>query len=137
MKERALENILHMHGELRKARCIHTSNVFHWEENINVETSCPCCHRSGNLRPHIVWFGEMPFHLDQIELLLSECDLFLCIGTSGHVYPAANFVQMAKLNGAYCIEINKERTNISEFFDEVFLKKAGEGLPFILESLIK
>jgi NAD-dependent deacetylase len=101
-------NLLHMHGELLKARCCHTQKVVPWTADITTETLCPCCHKAGGLRPHIVWFGEIPLHMDEIETALSRCDLFVSIGTSGQVYPAAGFVQLARACGAHTVELNLE-----------------------------
>src|SRR5688572_11753045 len=92
-------NLRHMHGELLKARCSKTQIVVPWTANITADTPCPCCSKTGLLRPHIVWFGEMPLFMDEIEAALSRCDLFVSIGTSGQVYPAAGFVQMAAAYG--------------------------------------
>lgn len=101
-------NLLHMHGELLKARCSKTQLVVPWTSDITADTPCPCCSKAGLLRPHIVWFGEMPLFMDQIEAALSRCDLFVSIGTSGQVYPAAGFVQMAAAYGAHTVELNLE-----------------------------
>lgn len=101
-------NLLHMHGELLKARCNKTQLIVPWTTDITADTPCPCCGQSRQLRPHIVWFGEMPLFMDQIETALSRCDLFVSIGTSGQVYPAAGFVQMAEAYGAHTVELNLE-----------------------------
>jgi len=101
-------NILHMHGELLKARCSKTHQVVPWNTDIAADTSCPCCGQRGLLRPDIVWFGEIPLFMDKIETALSHCDLFISIGTSGQVYPAAGFVQMASAYGAHTVELNLE-----------------------------
>lgn len=109
-------NPLHMHGELKKARCQRTDEIFDWEDDLTVEHACPCCNKAGNLRPHIVWFGEIPLELDRIGNSLSACDYFLAIGTSGIVYPAAGFSYEAKQNGAYTMEISLEPSG-SDVFD--------------------
>lgn len=100
--------LLHMHGELLKARCGKTHQVMPWTSDIRSDSLCPCCHQAGVLRPHIVWFGEIPLYMDEIETALSRCDLFVSIGTSGQVYPAAGFVQMASAYGAHTVELNLE-----------------------------
>lgn len=87
----------------------------------------PCCHQF--LRPHIVWFGEVPMHMNEIALALEECDLFLSIGTSGQVYPAAGFLQMAKLNGATTVVINRDPLPTRAYIDQFLEGKAGEILP--------
>ena len=85
------KNVVHMHGELNKVRCLVTNNVSKWDTDITGTSRCACCDRTETLRPHIVWFGEMPLRMDFIYENLMQCDLFISIGTSGHVYPAARF----------------------------------------------
>lgn len=101
-------NLIHMHGELLKARCSRSGRIISWRESIDTTTPCPCCNQPGALRPHIVWFGEIPLDMDKIEMALAQCDLFVAIGTSGQVYPAAGFVQMATAYGAHTVELNLE-----------------------------
>ena len=98
--------VIHMHGELLSAFC--TACDHHWQqlENLSVETPCPACQTIGGPRPDIVWFGEMPYDMDRIEQALQDCDLFVSIGTSGAVYPAAGFVQLAHMHGAQTLELN-------------------------------
>jgi NAD-dependent deacetylase len=102
------KRLLHMHGELLKARCLHTQEVFFFDSGITSETTCACCQKTGTLRPHIVWFGEIPLYMDEIEQAISQCDVFLSIGTSGNVYPAAGLVKLAQYVGAKTVEINLE-----------------------------
>ena len=130
------QNLIHMHGELLKMRCEFTEQVFDIRGDIEYATLCPCCNKPGRLRPHIVWFGEMPMKMDQIYRALMACDLFLSIGTSGHVYPAAGFVQQAKEAGAHTIEINLEPSVIESQFDEHLYGKAGETLPALVAELL-
>lgn len=115
------KNIFPMHGELLKARCGRTGNIFDWFDDITEAIPCPCCKKAGTLRPHIVWFGEMPFFMDDIEEALKSCDLFVAIGTSGQVYPAAMFVRTARhLALAHTIEFNLENSaNGSEFHQQI------------------
>ena len=89
-----------MHGELLKARCLHCDAVHRWTDDLTPSHACPDCGRTGRLRPHVVWFGEMPFHLDEIDHAMRNADLFVAIGTSGAVYPAAGFVAEARAYGA-------------------------------------
>lgn len=110
--------LVHMHGELKKARCEICRSIFVWEEDLTTATPCPHCGRAGRLRPHIVWFGEMPLEMDRLYAALEKTDLFLAIGTSGQVYPAAGFVDLARATGAHCIEINAEPTGVSPYFHE-------------------
>ena len=111
------ERLIHMHGELRKVHCSRTRKIYGWEDDINSDTRFPCCSETGLLRPHIVWFGEMPLMMDEIQEALQECDLFISIGTSGNVYPAAGFVSMIP-GYARSIEMNLNATEISNHFDE-------------------
>lgn len=104
------QKLIHMHGELLKACCTNTEMVYSWEGDMTAETRCECCDAPGTLRPHIVWFGEMPLQMENIYAALHRADMFLSIGTSGTVYPAAGFVQQALMNGRNChtVEINLE-----------------------------
>lgn len=128
------ENLLHLHGELLKMRCVRTNQIFDTREDLQPSSRCRCCDEPHGLRPHIVWFGEMPFYLERIFEALSRCDLFIAIGTSGNVYPAAGFYQTARLAGARTVEINLEATGSN--FDEHVYGKASERVPqYLLELL--
>lgn len=129
------QNLIHMHGELLKMRCQKTGKIFDILSDLNQETICSCCNHKGNLRPHIVWFGEEPFMMNQIFLELEYCDLFISIGTSGTVYPAAMFVQVAKKANAHTIEINPYPTEKSSIFDTQIRLPATLGTQKLLESL--
>lgn len=128
-------NLLHMHGELLKMRCLNSQLVFDTREDIEFDTDCKCCRSPGNLRPHIVWFGEMPFHMNQINMALEACDLFVAIGTSGNVYPASGFYQTAKIRKAHTVELNLEATGSS--FDESMNGPATELVPAFFENILK
>ncbi|HTN41070.1 MAG TPA: NAD-dependent deacylase [Asticcacaulis sp.] len=117
---------LHMHGELLKARHVITGAVQDWHSDILVDS---------DLRPHIVWFGEMPLEMDRIEQALETCDLFLSIGTSGNVYPAAGFVSAAKHAGAHTVELNLEASLGHSLFDEKILGPATQVVPAYIERL--
>lgn len=123
------KNLLHMHGEILKKRCRYTERVFECNQDINTGDLCDCCALPFSLRPHIVWFGEMPLFMDEIYIALSQCDLFISIGTSGNVYPAAGFVQIANEAGAKTLEINLEESNVATLFDDSVYGKAGTELP--------
>lgn len=112
-------DVWHMHGQLLKKRCEWCGTVSHCDHDLSPKDCCDKCDQDGGMRPDIVWFGEMPYFLDEIGLKLSECDLFVAIGTSGAVYPAGNFVNLAKLSGSRTLELNLTRTENSEQFDEV------------------
>jgi len=123
------KNILHMHGELLKMRCKHTNQIYECQSPISVNDSCACCNQAGNLRPHIVWFEEMPLFMDEIYQAVESCDLFISIGTSGNVYPAAGLVQIANQNGAMSIEMNLEESNTASQFKNAIYGKASKILP--------
>ncbi|MFL0798985.1 MAG: NAD-dependent deacylase [Agarilytica sp.] len=122
-------DVLHMHGDLLSARCIATQQVFKADGDITSETRCPCCNENGNLRPNIVWFGEIPMHMTQIEAALLACDLFVSIGTSGQVYPAAGFVRLAKHAGAATVELNLEPSDGYSCFDHANYGPATDIVP--------
>lgn len=128
--------LLHMHGELLKSRCSLSDEVFSCQEDLDVESVCSCCSAKGTLRPHIVWFGEMPFEMNRIEYALSRCDLFVAIGTSGHVYPAAGFVEAV---GAHTrtIEINTQTSEVSSRFQETMVGKASEKVPELVAQILR
>ncbi|GAB3100597.1 NAD-dependent protein deacylase [Aestuariicella hydrocarbonica] len=130
------KNPLHMHGELLKVRCASTQKLFPCREDIEVERPCPCCQIPGQLRPHVVWFGEMPLYMDEIDAALEQCDLFISIGTSGNVYPAAGFFQMAKRAGAHTVELNLEPSSNGSHFDEAHYGPASEIVPEYFATLV-
>jgi len=129
--------VLHMHGELRKARCLDCAAVVAWEGDIAQGDRCPVCAR-GRLRPHIVWFGEIPFHMDEIERAIAHADLFVSIGTSGAVYPAAGFVGLARsLGRAHTVELNLEPSEGRHLFAEGHYGPATEIVPAFVEGLLE
>ena len=130
------KNLIHMHGELKKARCLHCGQITAWDSAIEPNSQCPGCGQA-SLRPHIVWFGEMPLKMDEIYLSLENCDLFLSIGTSGQVYPAAGFVEVANAAGAHTVEINLEPSNVQDAFKEHQHGMAGQLLPKYLKTLLQ
>ena len=129
--------VRHMHGQLLKKKCEWCGVVSDCKDDLSQENECSDCGRAGGMRPDIVWFGEMPYGLDEIDSLLFAADLFVSIGTSGAVYPAGNFVNLAKMAGARTMEFNLERTGVSDSFDEVKLGKAGETVPNWVEELVR
>lgn len=122
-------SLLHMHGELLKTRCTACGHLFTDREPIRRDAPCPSCGTTHTLRPHVVWFGEMPLGLDHIYQALEQVDLFIAIGTSGTVYPAAGFVQEAKRAGAWTVELTLEPGDISGIFDENIYGPATEVVP--------
>ncbi len=129
-------SVIHMHGELLKMRCVISEKIFDCQTDIQPTTLCPCCNLSHTLRPHIVWFGEMPLFMDEIESVLAQCDLFVSIGTSGNVYPAAGFFQTAKYAGADTVELNLEPSANSSDFDESINGPATDIVPEFFQSLL-
>ncbi len=161
LHERAgAKRLLHMHGEVNKGWCMACDERFAWAGAMSphsvrpersrgskegVSTSldtnglniCPSCQVGGSVRPDIVWFGEMPYDMERIEESLRGCDLFVSIGTSGAVYPAAGFVQTAKYVGARTLEINLDPSQGSIFFDERRFGRAGVEVPkWVAEMLV-
>ena len=132
------EKLIHMHGELMKARCLRTEKVFDWTSAIEVTSACECCGRAGTLRPHIVWFGEMPIAMDEIMDRMSRCDLFVSIGTSGQVYPAAAFVQNVRdfNTSSRRIEINPAASGVSFAFTETRRGLATHEVPQLVRELL-
>ena len=130
-------NLRHMHGELDKARCVKCGAVSLWREDLSRTSICPSCGQAGGLRPHIVWFGEMPFYMDEINGLLKECDLFISIGTSGSVYPAAGFVQVAAEYGAETVELNLVPSDGENSFATGRYGRATEIVPEYVAALIR
>ncbi|MGJ8682592.1 Sir2 family NAD+-dependent deacetylase [Paraglaciecola sp.] len=130
------KNVLHMHGSLLSARCVTSGENVERYTDIDANTQCTCCQSSSAMRPDIVWFGEMPKYMQTIEELLSEADLFISIGTSGTVYPAAGFVSQANLNGAHTIELNLEPSSGQTEFDEKHYGVASQLVPEFVEKLL-
>ena len=129
--------LLHMHGELLRGWCLACDERFTWAGPMGERASCPSCQMAGNVRPDIVWFGEMPYEMERIEAALSTCDLFVSIGTSGAVYPAAGFVQTARYCGAATLEINLDPSQGSLFFDESRMGQAAELVPEWVEEVLR
>ena len=132
------KNLIHMHGELGKARCDSCGNVAEWRDDITLATACPSCATVGLMRPHVVWFGEMPFDMDRIYDALSGCGLFISVGTSGNVYPAAGFVQEARMTAkAHTVELNLEPSEGATFFADSRYGPATEIVPAYVEELLR
>jgi len=132
------QNIIHMHGELRRIRCTRCNHVMTWLEDCTQATPCPACGNVKALRPHIVWFGEMPFEMERIYDELTVCDLFISIGTSGNVYPAAGFVaEVNQIGIAHTVEINLEPSAGVNHFAEHRHGRAGERVPAFVQELLE
>ena len=138
LHERAgTRNLIHMHGELLRALCALCGTRHPWTEDLGLKSQCPGCRRKGGLRPDVVWFGEMPYEMDRIYEHLIKADLFLSIGTSGNVYPAAGFVAVTRENGARTVELNLEPSDGAGLFHEAIHGPATEIVPAYVERLLQ
>ncbi|MDE1916387.1 MAG: NAD-dependent deacylase [Sphingomonadales bacterium] len=129
------KGLIHMHGELASAWCAACDARHRWMGTLIDAPACPACGKAA-LRPDIVWFGEMPYRMEEIYAALREADLFVSIGTSGAVYPAAGFVRAAREVGARCLELNLERSEGSRWFHETRLGMAGQLVPAWVEEML-
>jgi NAD-dependent deacetylase len=128
--------VIHMHGEMFKARCTVCERVSIWREDLGVASPCPGCALAGFMRPHVVWFGETPLELTAIAAALARADLFASIGTSGAVYPAAGFVETARANGLATCELNLEPSDNADRFGERRYGRASETVPAWVEEVL-
>jgi NAD-dependent deacetylase len=131
------KDLIHMHGEIVKALCEacgsrHTIG----NADLTLEVACPSCAKQGDMRPDVVWFGEMPYHMERIYDALAGCDLFVSIGTSGTVYPAAGFVLEALRAGAHAVELNLEPSEGVSVFVEAIHGRATEVVPQYVDRLL-
>ena len=129
--------VIHMHGRLQTLRCEKTEQTEHRmaDDDLNDDYAyCNCCVNAHRMRPDIVWFGEMPMEMEEIYESVESCDFFIVVGSSGHVYPAAGMVNVAKSVGAHTILVNYEMPINGSDFDEIHLGKAGEILPKLVED---
>ena len=131
------QNIYHIHGQINQAVCLNCGRILETFGDVDTETVCPHCHIAGMMKPNIVFFGENLLCMDKVDRLLSECDLFLSIGTSGVVFPAASFVQIAKYNNAKTYEFNLEPTSNNYDFDHHVYGPAGTTLPAFVDEMIR
>jgi NAD-dependent deacetylase len=131
------QRLIHMHGELLKKSCVWCSSISSCTNDLSSEDCCESCGRDLGMRPHIVWFGEMPMEMDRIEQALTQADLFVAIGTSALVYPAAMFFSAAAAHGARTIEVNLAETARSSEFDECLMGPATERVPELVDRLIR
>ena len=129
------KKIIHMHGELSKSRCNNCDEITYFQDNLSPESKCDHCGFIGSIRPNVVWFGEMPLHMELILSELGLCRLFLSIGTSGNVYPAAGFVQEARQNGAFTVELNLEKSEVGSYFHESHYGPATDLVPEFVGKL--
>jgi NAD-dependent deacetylase len=128
--------LVHMHGEMLKTRCTHCGTVESGRADLSLATRCATCSGAGGMRPHVVWFGEMPLAMDLIYDALARCRIFISIGTSGNVYPAAGFVAEARRAGARTVELNLEPSEGASLFAERRYGLASEIVPQFVEALL-
>ncbi len=130
-------NLIHMHGELLRSRCSRCGDIAACRRDLSVDLACDACGRAGGLRPHVVWFGEMPLMMDEIEQALARAGLFMSIGTSGNVYPAAGFVEIVRHYGhGHTVELNLEPSVGATSFAEQIYGPAGEIVPAYVDGLL-
>jgi len=130
-------DVVHMHGELLKARCAACGEVIAWRADLDARVRCAACAGVGAMRPHVVWFGEMPFAMPRIDAALAACGLFLSVGTSGNVYPAAGFVQQVRLAGrAHTAELNLQPSEGATLFAEARYGPATQVVPAYVEKIL-
>ena len=131
------QRVLHMHGEINKGRCMDCGHVYDLAHgNLELTSRCPACDVQGRQRPDVVWFGEVPYHLKEIDRELRASYLFISIGTSGSVYPAAGFVSLARKAGAHTVELNLEPSDGVVRFHEAHHGKATDIMPAFVERLM-
>lgn len=126
----------HMHGELRRARCLECRADSPWQDDITLASACPACGAMDRLRPHVVWFGEVPLGMERIEAALEACDMFVSIGTSGRVWPAAGFAAAVR-GRARTLEINLEASDGASIFHETRHGPAGRLVPEWVEEMLR
>lgn len=133
-KRAGSQRLFSMHGQLQSALCPVSGQAVEWIDLLNLGQLCACCQPSEQLRPDIVWFGEVPYYMDECMEAIENADLFVAIGTSGKVYPAAGFVDAANAVGARTVELNLEKT--SHDFDEAIEGSAAKILPAFFNHLL-
>lgn len=137
LHERAgTKRLIHMHGTHLTAWCLACDRRPEWRAPLVDRPACPLCDTSGSLRPDIVWFGEMPYHMDAINTALATADLFVSIGTSGAVYPAGGYVRRARASGIATLELNLEPSQSSSYFDDAHYGPATEVVPAWVEEVL-
>ena len=136
LHERGGAEVIHMHGEIAKARCHDCGALAPYDGDLSVNLGCAACGRTGGMRPHVVWFGEMPLFMDEIYEALAAAELFVSIGTSGNVYPAAGLVSAARAAGIPTMEINLEPSENAHAFDAGRYGKASEQVPAWVAEMV-
>ncbi len=129
-------NVYHIHGQINQAVCLNCGHILETFGDVDTQTVCPHCQVAGMMKPNIVFFGENLLCMNEVDRLLRSCDLFVSIGTSGIVYPAAGFVQTAKYYGTDTIEFTLETTANNYLFDRHIYGPAGQTFPTYVEELL-
>ncbi len=129
------KNVIHMHGALATALCANCGHRWEADLVMRVGDTCPQC-QAPAARPDVVWFGEIPYQMDAIEAAIARADIFAAIGTSGHVYPAAGFVQFARAVGAHTVELNLEPSQVVSQFEETHFGRASETVPVWVDEVL-
>jgi NAD-dependent deacetylase len=130
------KRLIHMHGTHLTAWCLNCDGRSEWRSTLIDRPACPLCNSMGSLRPDIVWFGEMPYRMREIDTALRAADLFVSIGTSGAVYPAGGYVRRARVDGIPTLELNLEPSKGSHYFDEARYGPASELVPAWVEAML-
>lgn len=128
--------VIHMHGELLRGKCTECPARFGWTGDMSTGDACPECGQTGGVRPDIVWFGEVPYQMERITALVQTCDLFVSIGTSGAVYPAAGLVGLARRARAHTVELNLEPSDGVSLFHEAIHGRASEVVPAFVDRIL-
>lgn len=131
------KKVYHIHGQINQAVCLNCGHILETWGDVDTQTVCANCGVVGMMKPNIVFFGESLLCMNEVERLLNECDLFISVGTSGVVYPAAGFVKVAKAHGAHTMEFNLENTSNNYLFDDHIYGKSGQTLPVLVKQLLK
>ena len=129
--------VVHMHGTLQSYRCLRSHKSVPCTSAFSSSTRCHCCTPGSPVRPDIVWFGEMPLHMERITQALTQADVFIAIGTSGQVYPAAGFVDIARDHNAHTVELNLESATSDHLFEETWQGPATNVVPAYVDTLLK
>ena len=130
------KRLLHMHGELLKKICTHCGTISPCTDNLDSRDECQSCNQFGGLRPHVVWFSEEPFYMDEIRDAFEGVEMFISIGTSNNVYPASSFVGMAEVEGAHRVELTLEPSKNHEEFSVGIYGPATETLPKLVDRIL-
>jgi len=130
------DRLIHMHGEILQSLCAHCGAKEPWQDDLSTDLVCKACNKPGGLRPDVVWFGEMPYRMEEIYEALGRCHLFLSIGTSGTVYPAAGFVMEARNAGAHTVELNLEPSQGASMFAQAIHGPATKVVPAFVDELL-